>query len=137
MQFFHAKPHFLSSKNAKKESRRRLGKSLEKACQTCPGPDPGAEKNPFRAETTKSGAYSMPLRLMLAATLRKYLPGYDGETGYEVSVEPESTVSDLCRKLAIPEKEVKLIMIEGIAADLDSVLTGNERVALFPPIGGG
>jgi sulfur carrier protein ThiS len=134
MQFFHAKPRFLSSKNAKRESRRRLGKSLEKAC---PGPDPGAQKNTSRAETTKSGAYSMPLRLMLAATLRKYLPGYDGETGYEVSVEPESTVRDLCRKLAIPEKEVKLIMIEGIAAGLDSVLTGNERVALFPPIGGG
>jgi sulfur carrier protein ThiS len=79
----------------------------------------------------------MPLRLMLAANLRRYLPGYDGETGYEVSVKPESTVRDLCRKLAIPEKEVKLIMIEGIAASLDSVLTGNERVALFPPIGGG
>ncbi|HYA42308.1 MAG TPA: MoaD/ThiS family protein [Syntrophobacteraceae bacterium] len=79
----------------------------------------------------------MALRLILAATLRKYVPGYNGETGYEVSVEPESTVLDLCRQLQIPEKEVKLIMIEGVAAGLDSVLTGNERVALFPPIGGG
>jgi len=79
----------------------------------------------------------MALRLILAATLRKYVSGYNGETGYEVSVEPESTVLDLCRQLQIPEKEVKLIMIEGVAAGLDSVLTGNERVALFPPIGGG
>ena len=79
----------------------------------------------------------MALRLMLAATLRKYVPGYNGETGYEVSVEPESTVLDLCRQLQIPEKEVKLIIIEGVAAGLDSVLTGNERIALFPPIGGG
>ena len=79
----------------------------------------------------------MAVRLMLAATLRKYVPGYNGETGYEVSVEPESTVLDLCRQLQIPEKEVKLIIIEGVAAGLDSVLTGNERIALFPPIGGG
>jgi len=79
----------------------------------------------------------MPLRLILAATLRKYVPGYNGETGYEVSVEPETTVRDLCRQLRVPEKEVELIMIEGVAAGLDSVFTGNERVALFPPIGGG
>jgi sulfur carrier protein ThiS len=79
----------------------------------------------------------MALKLILAATLRKYVPGYNGETGYEVSVEPESTVLDLCRQLQIPEKEVKLIIIEGVAAGLDSVLTGNERIALFPPIGGG
>jgi molybdopterin converting factor small subunit len=79
----------------------------------------------------------MALRLMLAATLRKYIPGYNGETGYEVSVEPASTVRDLCRQLRVPEKEVKLIMIDGVAAGWDSILTGNERVALFPPIGGG
>jgi molybdopterin converting factor small subunit len=79
----------------------------------------------------------MALRLILAATLKKYVPGCYGETGYEASVEPESTVLDLCRQLQIPEMEVKMIMIEGVAAGLDSVLTGNERVALFPPIGGG
>ena len=79
----------------------------------------------------------MALKLMLAATLRRYIPGYNGETGYEVSVDPASTVRDLCRQLRVPEEEVKLIMIEGVAAGWDSVLTGNERVALFPPIGGG
>jgi molybdopterin converting factor small subunit len=79
----------------------------------------------------------MALKLMLAATLRRYIPGYNGETGYEVSVEQASTVRDLCRQLRVPEKEVKLIMIDGVAAGWDSILTGNERVALFPPIGGG
>jgi sulfur-carrier protein len=79
----------------------------------------------------------MAVRLMLAATLRKYVPGYNGETGYEVIVEPASTVRDLSRQLGIPEKEVKLIMIEGVAAGWDSTLAGNERVAFFPPVGGG
>ncbi len=79
----------------------------------------------------------MAIRLMLAATLRKYVSGYRGETGYEVKITPGSTVRDLVRLLSIPENEVKLIMIEGVAADWDSALAGNERVALFPPIGGG
>ncbi|MGD0400987.1 MAG: MoaD/ThiS family protein [Syntrophobacteraceae bacterium] len=79
----------------------------------------------------------MAIRLMLSATLRRYIPGYNGETGYEVSIEQASTVRDLCRQLRVPENEVKLIMIEGVAGDWDSILSGNERVALFPPIGGG
>jgi len=75
--------------------------------------------------------------LILAATLRKYVPGYNGETGYEVSVEPGTTVGDVSRLLGIPEKEIKLIMIDGLAADKDATLAGNERVALFPAVGGG
>ena len=79
----------------------------------------------------------MPVRLLLAATLRQYAPGYNAETGCEVIVEPASTVRDLSRRFGIPEKEVKLIMVEGLAADWDTTLVGNERVAFFPPVGGG
>ncbi len=85
----------------------------------------------------KSGADALAIKLMLAATLRKYVPNYRGETGYEVQINPGSTVRDLARGISIPEDEVKLIMIDGLAADWDDALTGNERVALFPPIGGG
>jgi molybdopterin converting factor small subunit len=79
----------------------------------------------------------MAVRLMLAATLRQYAPGYNAETGCHVIVEPASTVRDLARELGIPEEEIKLIMVEGVAADWDTTLTGNERVAFFPPVGGG
>jgi hypothetical protein len=79
----------------------------------------------------------MPVTVILAATLRKYVPGYNGETGYEVSVEPGTNVGDLSRLLAIPEEEVTLIMIDGVTAAKDAILVGNERVALFPPVGGG
>lgn len=74
---------------------------------------------------------------MLAATLRKYITGYSGETGFTAHVEAGSTVRDLARMLAIPEQEVKLIMVNGTAAEWDKALEGNERVALFPPVGGG
>jgi molybdopterin converting factor small subunit len=74
---------------------------------------------------------------MLAANLRKYVPGYDAETGYQTSIDAGSTISDLVRQLRIPEQEVKLLMVNGVAAKWDTVLAGDERVALFPPVGGG
>jgi len=83
------------------------------------------------------GTYSLAVRLILAATLRKYVPGYNGETGYEVNVEPGTTVGVLSGLLGIPEEEVMLVMIDGSTAGKDATLAGNERVALFPAVGGG
>jgi len=34
-------------------------------------------------------------------------------------------------------KEVTLIMVDGRRQEADCVLTGDERLGLFPPIGGG
>jgi molybdopterin converting factor small subunit len=79
----------------------------------------------------------MALKVFLAATLRKYLPGYDAATGYEMEIPPGGNVRVVARNLGIPEQEVKLIMVNGIGASWDTVLRGDERVALFPPVGGG
>lgn len=79
----------------------------------------------------------MALQLLLAATLRKYIPDYDAATGYTLQVEPGMTVRQIVQQLKIPEQEVKLIMIDGIGSKWDAVLQGEERVALFPPVGGG
>ncbi len=79
----------------------------------------------------------MPLSILLAATLRKYVPGYDAGIGYEMEIDPETSVRDLAKRLLIPEEEVKLIMVNGIHADWETMLRGDERVALFPPVGGG
>jgi sulfur-carrier protein len=77
------------------------------------------------------------IQLMLAATLRKYVPGYNAGSGYPVTVEAGSTIRDLAGRMGIPEDEVKLIMVDGIGAKWEKPLNGNERVALFPPVGGG
>lgn len=74
---------------------------------------------------------------MLAANLRKYVSGYDGSTGHDLEVEPGSTVRDIARQIAMPEEEVKLIMIDGVGSEWETTLTGNERVAFFPAVGGG
>jgi molybdopterin synthase sulfur carrier subunit len=79
----------------------------------------------------------MALKIFLSATLRQYLPDYNPGTGRDLVVPPGATLREVARLLAVPEKEVKLIMVNGISVGWDAKLTGDERVAFFPPVGGG
>ncbi|MCU0588518.1 MAG: MoaD/ThiS family protein [Syntrophobacteraceae bacterium] len=79
----------------------------------------------------------MALQVFLAATLRKYLPGYDAGTGHSMEVPQGATVLDVASRLGIPPEEVKIVMVNGVGARLATPLEGDERVALFPPVGGG
>lgn len=79
----------------------------------------------------------MALKVLLAATLRKYIADYDAATGYALEVEHGASVRDVAVSLGIPEEEIKIIMVNGIGSKLETILQGNERVAFFPPVGGG
>jgi molybdopterin synthase sulfur carrier subunit len=73
----------------------------------------------------------------LFATLRKYRPGL--KLGEAVSVElPDgATLEHLIQELGLPENEVKVIFVNGIAHDQAHSLANGDEVALFPPVGGG
>ncbi len=71
--------------------------------------------------------------LKLFATLKRFLPQSAGP----YAVPAGSTIRELIAGLGIPEKEAKLIFIDGVRGTLDSTLTGDERVGIFPPVGGG
>jgi len=79
----------------------------------------------------------MALQVMLGATLRTYVPCYDGSLGHRATVPPGTTVKQLVQQLKIPEEEVRLIFVNGVSSGWDTVLAGDERVGLFPPVGGG
>ncbi len=79
----------------------------------------------------------MALQVLLAATLRRYVPGYDPATGVAMSLPHAGSVRDVARELQIPEEEVRVIMVNGLAATWETPLQPNDRVALFPPVGGG
>ncbi len=79
----------------------------------------------------------MVLKVFLSATLRQYLPHYDPGTGHDLPIAPGATVREVARLMAIPEEDVKLIMVNGVSVGWDAKLSGNERVAFFPPLGGG
>ena len=79
----------------------------------------------------------MALKVFLSSTLRQYISGYDPAVGAEFSLDRKATVFELCRLMNIPEEKVKIIMVNGRNESFDYELRGDERVGLFPPVGGG
>lgn len=71
--------------------------------------------------------------LKLFATLASHLPA----DAAELVIEDGTTIGQLVDRLGIPLPEAKLIFVNGVRKDLDTVLHGGERVGIFPPVGGG
>ena len=74
----------------------------------------------------------MKITVKLFATLR-----IGREKIMEMDVGETSSVSDIVHLLELPAGEVAIIMINGRGAELDSQLSENDTLALFPPVGGG
>lgn len=79
----------------------------------------------------------MPLTVLLSSTLRNFVPGYDPATGVVMEVKEGTTVAEICQALKVPAVKVKIVMVDGRSRKISHGLLGNERVALFPPVGGG
>lgn len=73
------------------------------------------------------------IELKLFVTLSRYLP--DQAEQYEIN--DGITIDDLFDDLQIPREQVKLIFINGKKEETTYVLKQNDRVGLFPPVGGG
>ncbi|MBU2630241.1 MAG: MoaD/ThiS family protein [Proteobacteria bacterium] len=71
--------------------------------------------------------------LKLFVTLSKYSP----KNSECLKIPEETTVEKLIADLGIPSDLVKLIFINGKMQDLNYLLKHNDRVGLFPPVGGG
>ncbi|GAB6180321.1 MoaD/ThiS family protein [Desulfotomaculum defluvii] len=54
-----------------------------------------------------------------------------------VNIDESTTARDIVKQLNIPEEEVFSILINGLHKTLDTILQDGDRVALFPPVGGG
>jgi len=79
----------------------------------------------------------MAVTVFLSATLRNHVPDYDPVGGIQVEVEEGVTIRQLCSLLNIPERAIKIAMVNGVKVELDHKLEGEERVGLFPAVGGG
>ena len=73
------------------------------------------------------------IELKLFVTLSKYLPK-DSEC---LEIPEGTNVGNLILDLGIPRELVKLIFINGKRKDSKYRLKNNDRVGLFPPVGGG
>ena len=74
----------------------------------------------------------MQIQVSCYATLSTYSPP-DGL----VNMEPGSTPGELIQHLGIPRDEVKIIFVNGKSADPSTPLKDQDRVGIFPAVGGG
>ena len=55
----------------------------------------------------------------------------------QVQLPEDSSLSDLLEHLKIPEKEARVLILNGIAATAEQKLSDHDVVAIFPLIAGG
>lgn len=73
------------------------------------------------------------INLNLFVTLFRYLP----HNNDKFSIKEGTTVEMLIKDLGIPEDSVKLIFVDGKKQDKTYCIKNNDRIGLFPPVGGG
>lgn len=76
---------------------------------------------------------TMPIELKCYATLAPMMPDNAGA----FPITPGETVLELATRLQIPHGEIKIVFVNGLAAELDRPLADGDRVGIFPPVGGG
>ncbi len=79
----------------------------------------------------------MKIEIHLFASLAKYLPEDAKNKSCIIELPDHSVVGDLLEKMKLPPQSVKLIFLNGIHAHRVSELKNNDRVGIFPPVGGG
>jgi molybdopterin converting factor small subunit len=71
------------------------------------------------------------ITVLLGGNLRK--EAGEGRQEFELELTSGSQVEDLLTRLGLPSDRVKMIMINGRGATLDTPIGEGNRVALFPP----
>ena len=55
----------------------------------------------------------------------------------QVEARPGLTVRDIVDEKGLRDQDIFVIMLNGVSADLESLLSDGDRLGLFPPISGG
>jgi len=79
----------------------------------------------------------MIVKVKVFADLRQYIPELGLGESLDVSVGSGSTIKQLYEQLGIPENEIKLAFVNGLSREFDHVLSDNDEISFFSPVGGG
>jgi sulfur carrier protein ThiS len=77
------------------------------------------------------------VEIRLYATLSRYRPELKVGEPLPLRIKEKATLKEALIKLGIPPETIQLSLVNGRLQPLDHVLATGDRVALFPPIGGG
>ena len=80
----------------------------------------------------------MRVQVRLYATFAQYAPTQRAGDPFEVELIISTSLMGLIHKLEIPEADVHLAIVNGRPVhDRSQQLEDNDRIGLFPPVGGG
>jgi len=78
------------------------------------------------------------VEVRLYATFAQYAPTQRAGDPFNVELELDASLTGLIRELGIPEEDVHLTIVNGRPVhDRSQQLQDNDRIGLFPPVGGG
>ena len=79
----------------------------------------------------------MKVEINLYAYLSRYTPEGSGSgKGLVIEVTEGTKIRDLWARLNVPEDEVKIIFLNGVHANGDTILKDGDRLGVFPPVAG-
>lgn len=73
------------------------------------------------------------IELKLYATLQAYAP----VDAASYPVEAGTSIGEIVEALNIPRDQVKLIFLNGVKCEPETPVNENDRIGIFPPVGGG
>lgn len=79
----------------------------------------------------------MQVEVRVFSGLEKLIPGARFGHPIKIDVTEPFTVRMLLKKFNISEKDVHLILVNGVNKGFDESLVEGDTVSLFPPVGGG
>ncbi len=79
----------------------------------------------------------MIVEVRLYATLREHAPPGSPTGVFSATLPEGADLATLLAILAIDPAKVHLRMVNGASAEMGRALKENDRVGLFPPVGGG
>jgi molybdopterin synthase sulfur carrier subunit len=77
------------------------------------------------------------IEVRLYATLLAYCPALKAGEPLVLELGTGTTVAQLLENLAIPANNVQLVFVNGRMQGQSYILAEGDRVAFFPPVGGG
>ncbi len=79
----------------------------------------------------------MQVNVHVFATLRRYVPELGIGQVLEMDVDPGTTLADIQDRLGLPDNEVKIVMRNGLQAELSDTVQDGDRIAYIPAVAGG
>ena len=80
----------------------------------------------------------MRVEVRLYATFAQFAPSQKAGDVFDVQLDTGGSILELIHTIGVPEAEVHLTIVNGrIIHDRSQALSESDRVALFPPVGGG